>query len=211
MRKVILLGDSICGGYQPVVERILAGAFEVWRPKLQPGTTAATSNGTTTFVLSRLDDWAINRPADVIHLNCGLHDIVLEKDGHHWVDIEAYAANVRRILQRLKNETKARIIWATTTPIIEERLVAYVRREEDVRRYNAVAVQAAKEQGAEVNDLCAVVMKAGKERCICPDGVHMVDFGNELLGEAVAHVLSSEMNAGNATGAKRKGAAVDEA
>ena len=181
MKKVTLIGDSICGGYQPLVQEKLAGAAEVWRP--------VTKGGTSAYVLEHLDEWAINRPADIIHLNCGLHDIVMEEGGHYWVPIEAYTENLRRIFQRLRDETEARLIWATTTPVIEEWKVAHERREEDVRRYNAVAVRLAKEQGAEINDLYAVVQGAGLERCLSPDGVHMKDFGNERLADAVLRSL----------------------
>ena len=37
-----------------------------------------------------------------------------------------------------------------------------------------------------VNHLHDAVARGGLEQCVCEDGVHMTEFGNRLLAEAVA-------------------------
>ena len=110
MKTVILIGDSIRMGYEDVVRRQLAGRYEVWAP---------TENGATSAnVLAHLDEWAIERAADLVHVNCGLHD--LRKDfGQETsaIPLAAYTANVRTILSRLQSETNALVVWAAITPV----------------------------------------------------------------------------------------------
>jgi len=184
MKKIILLGDSIRMVYQPVVIEKLRGEFEVWEPE--------GNGGTSENVLAHLDEWAIRQTSDIIHLNCGLHDLALKEDSAPRVPIEAYEGNVRTILSRLKQETSSRIIWATTTPVIDEwhrQVKSFERREEDVLRYNAVATRVAEECRVEIDDLHAVIVSAGPEKCLMPDGVHMNEFGNELLAQAVSDFI----------------------
>lgn len=184
MRKAILIGDSIRMAYQPLVAEKLSGSFELWAPEWNGGTSAN--------VLAHLDEWMIQRPADIIHVNCGLHDLAIEADGGHRVEPDAYEKNVREILRRLKAETGARIIWATTTPVDDElhhKNKSFDRRQQDVVRYNAIASSVAGELDVEIDDLHAVIEAAGVERCLKEDGVHMTDFGNERLAQAVADCL----------------------
>jgi len=181
MQKIILGGDSIRMYYQPLVTEKLRGEFEVREPQ--------DNWGTSENVLANLDEWAIRQTADIIHINCGLHDLALKEDGAPRVPVEAYETNVRSILSRLKQETSSRIIWATTTPVIDEwhrRVKSFERREEDVLRYNVVATRVAEECGIEIDDLHAVIASAGPEKCLMPDGVHTNEFGNELLARAVS-------------------------
>ena len=184
MKKAILIGDSIRMAYQPVVASRLSGKFEIWGP--------AENGGTSKNVLAHLDEWAIRRPADIVHVNCGLHDLAIEADGRHRVEPNRYEEGVREILTRLKAETGAHIIWATTTPVDDElhhRNKSFDRGHSDVMRYNEIASGIANELGIEINDLHAVVQGAGVERCLKEDGVHMTDYGNGLLADAVTSRL----------------------
>ncbi len=167
--------------YQPLVAKKLGEHYAVWGPE---------GNGRTSAnVLEHLDDWAIKREADVVHVNAGLHDTAREENDEPRVKAEDYENNVRRILDRLKNETRARVIWATTTPVIDEwhrRNKTFERGEEDVLRYNAVATSLAVDAGVEIDDLHEVISNAGVECCLSRDGVHMNEFGSDLLADAVA-------------------------
>src|SRR5262245_50346095 len=65
--KVVLIGDSIRIGYAPrVVERLAGKAAVVSLPD---------NGGDSGNVLAHLDDWVIREQPDVVHLNCGLHDL----------------------------------------------------------------------------------------------------------------------------------------
>jgi acyl-CoA thioesterase-1 len=180
--KVLLAGDSISFGYGPHVRERLGGTCDA--------VNLPANGGTSANLLAHLDDWLIRPGFDAIHLNCGLHDLARDRDASGpRVSPEQYEANLREIFRLLKGETRARLAWATTTPVIDERHAArkgFDRHEKDVLAYNAVALRVAKEAGLPVDDLHRIVEAAGPEGCVGPDGVHMTDAGNAALTEAVA-------------------------
>jgi len=182
MPSVVLIGDSIRLGYQPFVREILSGEADVWGPK--------ENGGTSVNVLAHLEPWAISREADVIHLNCGLHDLKrLADPARPDVGLDAYRDNVRTILTTLGERTRSRIVWATTTPVNarwHEEQKRFVRLEVDVAAYNEAAVAVATELGLPVDDLCAAVEAAGRDALLGPDGVHFKEEGYRLLAETVA-------------------------
>lgn len=185
MNKVVLIGDSIRMGYQEVVRRELAGVAEVWGP--------TQNGGNTQNVLDHLDEWVISQRPSVVHINCGLHD--LKKDfgvDQAAIPLKTYESNVSDILRRLSQQTPATIIWATTTPVNEKwhhETKGFDRFEADVAAYNQAATRMAKELGVLIDDLFAVIMDAGRDRCLRPDGVHFTDEGSALLGKAVAEFV----------------------
>jgi lysophospholipase L1-like esterase len=180
MKQVIIIGDSIAMAYGPVVRDLLAGWAEVWQPEENAGTSAN--------VLAHLEAWALGREADLIHLNCGLHDLAIDVgDAPHRVEPDEYAENLQMVFSRLRSGTPAKLVCATITPVIDAWHLAttgFRRYEADVQHYNRVALRAVGR--AVVNDLRGHVVRAGLERCICEDGVHMTEYGNRVLGEAVA-------------------------
>lgn len=184
--KVTLIGDSIRLGYQPLVAEKLAESAEVWGP--------VNNGGDSRNVLKHLDEWMTQRPADVIHLNCGLHDLKVG-DGNHQVPLEEYVDNLKQIVERLAG-TGARLIWATTTPVIDERhqrVKEFARYNTDVQTYNAAALEVINSAPIfiGVNDLYKVIIENDVEKCIVDDGVHMSDFGNEILSDKVAAALDA--------------------
>lgn len=187
MKQVVLIGDSIRMGYQETVKSELGGVAEVWAP--------AENGAHTVNVLVNLNAWALKRTPDLVHINCGLHDLKTVYFGgrENVVPPDFYAANVERLLRILRDQTRATVIWATTTPIHEGRARAaharaqdFDRYEADVQEYNRRAVAAAQRLGVPVNDLHAAVGKAGAESLLTRDGVHFTPEGRVLLGKAVA-------------------------
>lgn len=181
MKQVVLVGDSIRMGYQEVVARELADVAEVWG--------SSDNGGTSSNVLARLDAWLADRNPDVVHINCGLHDIKkpLNTDNIE-TPLETYESNLRKVLQRLK-DSGTKVIWATTTPVNGEwhhATKGFDRWEADVEAYNAVAVKVAGDLEIPINDLFAVVTDAGVNDVLTPDGVHFKPEGSELLGKVVA-------------------------
>ena len=182
MKRVILIGDSIRMGYQPVVERELGGLADVWGP--------GENGGTSDNVLAHLGEWAVSREADLVHVNCGLHDIKRLRDADDiFVPLGRYRSNVEEILRTLVERTSARVIWATTTPVNERRHAerkGFDRHERDVAEYNRAAVDVACDFDVEVNDLWRVVARAGRDGLLAEDGVHFTQAGYGLLGKEVA-------------------------
>lgn len=189
MKKVILIGDSIRMGYQQTVREELAGAAEVVWPEM---------NGyDSRNVLAKIDEWAIAPQPDLVHVNCGLHDLKRDRvRGEFQVPPEDYAANVEQILQRLTSQTRAKILWATTTPVNERwhRLrKPFDRMEADVEVYNARALEICERLGVLVDDLYTFVMRAGRDEYMSQDGVHFTDDGYEMLGIEVARVIRGQL------------------
>lgn len=186
MKTVLLIGDSIRAGYQETVRKGLADWADVWGPE--------QNGGTTENVLSHLDEWALARRPDVVHINCGLHDLRKEfgRDTAA-VALSRYADNVRSILTRVRAETEASVIWALTTPVNQEwhhKNKPFDRLEADVVAYNTVAASIARELEIVVNDLFAAVMSAGRDDLLLPDGVHFQPKGYALLGRRVADCIT---------------------
>jgi len=183
MKRTILIGDSIRMGYEDTVRTELEGLTEVLSSK--------ENGGNSRNVLAHFEEWVISQAPDVVHLNCGLHDLKKEfSQPEPVVSIEEYGNNIRQILNLIKSRTRATVIWVTTTPVNEQRhreIKGFDRFETDVRSYNAVAARIAEELDLAINDLFTVVEKAGKNNIpFADDGVHFTPEGYIELGKAVA-------------------------
>ena len=182
--RVVLIGDSIRMGYAPLVAKRLDGKATV---------ISAKPNGEDSGnVLRNLEEWVIKEKPDVVHINAGLHDLKLT-DKTYQVPLDEYEKNLKTILQRIQKETHAKIIFATSTPILDglhaQRKAGFDRFEADVQKYNAVAVAVMKRAGVPVNDLHKLVEDGGKEKLIGPDGTHYTPAGYELLAAAVTNSI----------------------
>ncbi|MCI0460927.1 MAG: dienelactone hydrolase family protein [Gemmataceae bacterium] len=180
--KVVLIGDSIRMGYAPLVARRLEGKAIVISPK--------PNGGDSGNVLKNLEEWAIRQQPAVIHFNCGLHDLKLaKKEKTYQVDFDRYEQNLRAIVARLRKGTSAALVFASTTPILDDRHAkrgaGFDRFEADVRLYNVTAERVMKELGVPVHDLHWIVEQGGPEQMLAKDGTHYTPAANERLAAAV--------------------------
>lgn len=181
--KVVLIGDSIRIGYAPIAIKKLDGQAVVVQHKENGGDSAN--------VLKNLNDWVIKEQPALVHLNCGLHDLKKDKKtGKYQVPIEEYEANLRKIVERIRKETKAVLIFVATTPILDDlhakRGAGFDRFEADVKRYNETALNVMAELHVPVHDLHRLVHQFGADKLLGKDGTHYTPAGYERLGEAVA-------------------------
>ena len=178
--RIVLIGDSIRMGYAPLVAKLLDGKAIVVSAKPN-----AEDSGN---VLGHLEEWVIKEKPDVVHLNAGLHDLKL-KDKAYQVPLADYERNLKAILEGIQKRTKAKVIFATSTPILDnlhaQRKVGFDRSEADVQKYNAAAMAIMKQAGVPINDLHKVVEDGGKEKLISGDGTHYTQAGYEILAAAV--------------------------
>jgi lysophospholipase L1-like esterase len=191
MKRIVLIGDSIRMGYQETVRAQLEGWADVWGPE--------QNGGTSKNVLNHLDEWVITRQPEVLHINCGLHDLRKEfGQNTSAVPLDAYTDNVWTIMTRVKTETDAIVIWALTTPVNQEwhhKRKGFDRFEADVAAYNTAAADIAGELDIVVNDLFTTVTSAGRHNLLLPDGVHFKPEGYALLGKGVADQIGSMTDA----------------
>ena len=185
---VVLIGDSIRMGYQNHVASQLADRAEIWVPK--------ENGGDSRKVLAHLDQWVLARQPDLVHVNCGLHDLKRAFGEESEVPLDEYERNVRQILQRLQRELDV-VVWATTTPVDENwhhQNKGFDRLEADVEAYNAAARAVAEDLGVPIDDLFAVVEREGKAQLLTQDGVHFTEEGSQLLGRVVAECVWEHMS-----------------
>ena len=166
--RVLLVGDSISGGYRSRVRELLEGTANVTWLTVCYG--ADVPNGRRLLEMC-LDD------ADyaVVHVNNGLHSLDLE-DG-------AYAESLREILRLIRRkQPQAKIVWARTTPDVDP------RRNARVDALNAAADRVVREEGIDgIDDLSAVMMAAPENRR-WSDGCHPTP---EVSGELALAVTRS--------------------
>jgi dienelactone hydrolase/lysophospholipase L1-like esterase len=188
--KVVLIGDSIRQGYGPLVAKKLQGKAVV--------VSHEANGGDSLNVLKHLDEWVIKEQPAVVHFNCGLHDLKRAKKGKTYqVDLDQYEKNLKEIVARLRKETRAAILFADTTPIVDERHAQrggdFDRFEADVERYNKSAIAVMKDLGVPVNDLHEMVVKAEAGTLLGKDGTHFGAAGSELLADAVADCVLRQL------------------
>lgn len=194
--KVVLIGDSIRLSYTATVVKELEGRAVVFSPK---------PNGQDSRnVLKNLDAWAIKQQPAIVHFNCGIHDTKKFKiTGKFQVSPEEYEANLRKIVEQIRGKTDAVVIFATSTPIIDDR-AAKIRAERDyellntsIEQYNAIATQVMTELKVPINNLNATLNapKAPKttKTLIVADGVHLSSAGQLMLGQKVAHTIENHL------------------
>jgi len=194
MPRVVLLGDSIRIGYEPFVRAKLAQGAFVWGP---------VDNGQhTTNLLLNYWTWVAAQQPEVLHVNAGLWDLRIVAPGSplRVVSLSAYRENIRNLITLTRQHTAAKIIWATITPILGDRVREAALQQSlagrdaaDVLVYNSAAVEVAHEMGVAIDDLHAVVMKEGPEKLICGDGVHFTGEAYRLLGCEVAACICGQL------------------
>ncbi len=193
--KVVLVGDSVCLGYAALVVDRLTGQAVVLPPP--------ANGGDSRNVLEHLVAWVVQEQPELVHFNCGLHDLKRSRDGRQYqVPLDAYTANLTEIVRRLRAETTATLLFATTTPILDDRHARrgadFDRFEDDVQRYNAAAIAVMRAAGMTVDDLHGIVTQAGSAELLMADGTHYTPAGYERLAEAVADCVLRQLTIGRA-------------
>jgi acyl-CoA thioesterase-1 len=117
--------------------------------------------------------------------------ILYSEDGC-FTEIEDYIRNMRKILRVLKS-TGAKVIFATTTPVSDEKKKVVgplppAHRNDDIIRYNAAVLEAFKDENVYINDLFSL-MYDHKEKYLSEDMIHPNQEGIQLLGAAVARSI----------------------
>lgn len=193
---VQLMGDSITVHVAQRITQKLADVAQV---------VASPSVRTSGKLLSHLDEWLAGT-AEIVCFNCGLHDLARDRQTQrlrHYEKmnrdqvLEQYRLNLIDIIKRLQGQPGIpQIVWQTITPVIDRRhrrVKTFDRRQEDVIAFNQVALEVAKASRLWVHDRHQVIVATGVERCLGPDGVHMVEEGLEALAAATADFIRARL------------------
>lgn len=196
--KIFLIGDSIrfgaasaskklgcpavaeSPGYGIFVKEKLDGLAEVYAP--------GENCRFTEYTLRYLHAWAEQVPReeiDVVHWNNGAWDVLRLFGDEPLTPIDVYGEMLKRIYRRIRLMfPNAKVIFATTTPVIEEKAVPeFVRYNRDIEEYNKKAEEVLTELGVQINDLYTVA--AEFDESLHSDWVHFGKQGSELLADAV--------------------------
>ena len=190
--KVVLIGDSIRKGYQPlVIEK--CQAVDVWGP--------AQNCRHSLWALDRFQEWVADQEPDLVHVNFGIHDATLLPDGEHQILLPQYRLCLRRFIAKVRALGKTPMIWATTTPMYardpEKPMAQWsIDARIGIEEYNAAALEIAQSEGLPVNDLYDVIVRSDFTKCLTDDGCHMADFGNEVLSDAVVEAIEARSTGG---------------
>lgn len=189
-KNVLLIGDSIRMGYCERVKEQLSDIANVYFP--------AENCRDTHFVLCSLGAWkglCDHDSVDAVHFNCGHWDCArFNYAPDPLTPLHEYEYNIGRIIDAIRYYfPKAKVYFATTTPVIIERLKdrQTMRTNEDIMLYNAAGVKASEEKGVEVNDLFSFALSfdEGKYSDFC----HYNDEGNDLLSKRVSEFLRERL------------------
>jgi len=172
--RVLLIGDSVSGGYTLAARKLLVGKANVHKA---PENCGPTANG-----LKKLDIWLGEGKWDIIHFNFGLHDSrTLPAD---------YEGRLREIVARLK-KTGAKLIWASTTPRAADAKEGPELVQAVIDR-NEIAARVMKENDIAIDDLYESILPHQAEMQN-PKDVHFNPKGYEFLGTSVARVIEEQL------------------
>ena len=191
---VLIVGDSISmersGFFKGLVERIGDRVDVVHNPG---------NAGNSAHVATHIRKWVEAASPDIIHINCGLHDIKFHRDEKALaIPPDQYERNLRRIAGYLKGLKNTKVVFALTTPVVDKWHHAnkpFDRRETDVRHYNTIARRVMSEHGITIGNLHQPIIEAVPESCLVKDGVHMNGKGNRILADTVAKTIERLANA----------------
>lgn len=190
MKKILLIGDSIRGGYDKYVKMAFDGEAEVYYP--------AENCRFAAYIVRYLYDWksklGCGDDVDLVHFNVGLWDDLILLDGKPLTSLPVYCEYLDRIFGMIKIFfPKAKVIFATSTPVQEELFTREKRYNRDTELYNAEAVKIAAAHGAEINDLYTLTANAPVE--YHSDLTHFyTKEGTELITNQVISVIEKALD-----------------
>jgi len=186
--KVALIGDSIRMHAEPFVRERLPQRIRLVSP--------AENCESSRKVAECIGDWVPRGEVDLVHINCGLHDIRYDPGRDRPVSsAEEYEANLRKIFAHLATSGAA-VVWATSTPFDEamhNRSKASRRHRTDLLEYNRRSVSLACDFGFGIHDLHETLSQTALDTILLADGVHFNRTGNALIGQHIADAIEASV------------------
>lgn len=168
--RALLIGDSISRGYTVPTRHALAGKVNLHRA---PANCGPTLNG-----LRKLDIYLGIGRWDVIHFNFGIHD---------WKRDPADYENQLTIMVERLEQTGARLIWASSTPL-PDRYNDETGGDTKIVRLNEIAAGIMQKHGIPTDDLYGLIKPRQKE-LQNPNDCHFPEEKYAILGDQVAQSI----------------------
>jgi hypothetical protein len=171
--RALLIGDSICGGYQKGVRDRLRGICtqSSWISSLCV---------TAPVYLRELDELLERVPYSIITFNNGLHSL-WRKDFDEWA--EAYRLVVEFILAAVPD---TKLMLVTSTPVAEDELT------DRCRVLNGHVRRIAEDKGLPVIDLFAA-MDPLDRKTHWPDGLHFTAEAASMQADIMAAAIKEQL------------------
>ena len=193
MKNVYMIGDMVryCTdaniGYGIFVMEELEGEAYVYSP--QDDCRSAQ------YTLRHLHLWAdcgYLKPEeiDVVHWNNGLWDCVRIMDDDPIVPIAVYQQQLVRVYKRITQLfPNAKVIFGTTTPVVERKYGLERHRNSDIEEYNRAAIEVLVPLGVKINDLYATAARF--DESLYRTYEYFSIEGAKILGRQVADAMRS--------------------
>ncbi len=166
--RILLIGDSICNGYQEMVNNELAGTAYTSFYASSKCITDRTYLSQLAFMLDEYD-------YAVIHFNNGLHS--LNTGPAEW------KAGLQTAVKLIKEKSKgAKIIWASSTPLKSPDITA------KVEALNEIAEKVMKKNDIPTNDLFALMDVMDRNK-FWIDKFHFTDNAKEIQARQVSDFI----------------------
>jgi len=182
--RVLFIGDSILGGYGPVVAKLLEGKanFDIYG---HPYTQANNE------LRNELKEVLAQNNYAVIHFNMGLHSF---QNGRVLISDSDFEPLMRKFVDFLReNAPNAKLVWASTTPVTIKDNVEKLDPESNaiVARHNAMAAKIMNDYKIPIDDLNQLMIS--RTNLMCGDTLHWKAEGYKVMGEAVAKIIGEQL------------------
>ncbi|QGY47963.1 hypothetical protein GM418_31200 [Maribellus comscasis] len=181
-KHVLLIGDSVMHGYHQFVINGLndVACVDRW-------TTGMHLNSKS--LIEKLAELVSVRNYDVIHFNIGLHGWQKGRipKGQYVPLLEKYILTIQQYAP------KAKLIWASTTPVTEQdKPVLNKDINPIIFERNALAASVMKEHGVAINDLYGLLVE--KLDLARLDRFHWFSDGYRLMSDQIISSILSELS-----------------
>lgn len=202
MIKLLVIGDSISIDYQKYLQIYVDDKIEIYSKNgikeayrdldIIAGANCGDSS-TTLEYLKMLDDNGILN-YDYCIFNCGLHDIKRDTQKGYPLQIGEglYKVNLCKIVEVLK-KNNITPVFVSTTASYEERYknASFIRRIDDVIRYNEIGREVMEQKGIEIIDLYRFTLGLGLSGdSLFRDHTHFTDEVIKLQAAYIAGAVN---------------------
>lgn len=190
MKKILLLGDSIRMGYASYIKDNLKNTCEVIYDEQDNGRFAAYTLWQANQLFMKYGHF------DIVHWNNGYWDMNIEgpmTDAIHPID--EYIHFLKRIIKEIRRNG-AKIIFATTTPVLSEGHAAdNTGTNVDIRYnnkwvidYNDAAKKLMDSENIAVNDLYSLMLN-DKNYYKSDDLLHLTEKGSKICAKQASEMI----------------------
>jgi lysophospholipase L1-like esterase len=187
--KIVAFGDSIAYGwdvaekysYRQVLKRLLEKEYpdQLWKiyNRGVPGDTALGG-------LNRVKRDVGGLKPDLVFVGFGLNDAQMALFNEVLFSPSKYKEYMKTIIDYLRNDLGCEVWLLTTTAVDEDNVPGEYSRM--VGALNQQLTQLSEEEGIKLVDLYSPLKAAGFDRIFQADGVHLNEYGYQIVGETLA-------------------------